>query len=284
MTCRYCGTRNDENERRCARCGRKPGDTLTASSTPVMTGATAPRLQPVAQLHIQNDEETADRTAPDFARAWQKPLFEDRKVVTFPQAAPPRPARARTAETVARPRKPRPVPEGQGQLDFLPAAPAKPRQLGTTVDAVIFCEFPVAAPMHRTVAALVDWAMVTIGYGLFLGVFYLMGGQFAFDKTNLGIFGAMFGLLGFAYGMCYALVGTETLGMRFGHLRLTTFDGFAPDRKQRMARFFGACITRCTLLGLFWLLADEEGLAWQDHMSRTFPTPDDSGSLIIRRG
>jgi hypothetical protein len=51
-----------------------------------------------------------------------------------------------------------------------------------------------------------------------------------------------------------------------------------------MARFFGACITRCTLLGLFWLLADEEGLAWQDHMSRTFPTPDDSGSLIIRRG
>src|SRR3954469_1208758 len=58
MTCRYCGTRNDETERRCARCGRRPGDTLTAASAaPVVTGATALRLQPVAQLHIQNEQE-----------------------------------------------------------------------------------------------------------------------------------------------------------------------------------------------------------------------------------
>jgi len=284
MTCRYCGTRNDETEHRCVRCGRRPGDTLTASSTPVIAGATALRLQPVAQLHVQNDEGSAERPAPDFARAWQKPLFEDRKVVEFPQAAPPRATRTRSAETAPRHRKPRPAPEGQGQLDFLPSAPAKPRQLGTTVDAVIFCEFPVAAPVHRTIAALVDWAMVILGYGLFVGLFLAAGGHFAFDKTNLGIFGAMFGLIGFAYGMCYAMAGTETLGMRFAHLRLTTFDGFAPDRKQRMARFFGACITRCTLLGLFWCLADEESLAWQDHISRTFPTPDDAGSIIIRRG
>jgi uncharacterized RDD family membrane protein YckC len=284
MTCRYCGTRNDESEHRCVRCGRRPGDTLTAASTQATAGATALRLQPVAQLHVQNDEGTAERPAPDLSRAWQKSLFEDRKVVAFPQAAPPRAPRTRTAETTPRPRKPRPVPEGQGELDFLPSAPAKPRQLGTTVDAVIFCEYPVAAPVHRTVAALVDWAMVTLGYGLFVGVFLALGGHFTFDKTSLGVFGAMFGLIGFAYGMCYAMAGTETPGMRFAHLRLATFDGFAPDRKQRMARFFGACITRCTLLGLFWCLADEESLAWQDHISRTFPTPDDAGSIIIRRG
>ena len=24
---------------------------------------------------------------------------------------------------------------------------------------------------------------------------------------------------------------------------------------------------------MFWAMADEEGLGWQDHMSRTFPTP-----------
>jgi uncharacterized RDD family membrane protein YckC len=249
-----------------------------------MTGATAPRLQPVAQLHIQSDTESGEMPAPDLSRAWQKSLFEDRKVVKFPQAAPPRPPRARTTESTARTRKPRPVPEGQGLLDFLPPAPAKPRQLGTTVDAVIYCEFPVAAPVHRTVAAVVDWAMVMIGYGLFLGAFFLMGGEFTMNKTTLGVFAAMFGLLGFAYGMFYAMAGGETLGMRFAHLRLTTFDGFAPDRRQRMLRFFGACITRCTLLGLFWCLADEESLAWQDYISRTFPTPDDAGALIIRRG
>jgi len=284
MTCRYCGTRNDETEHRCVRCGRRPGDTLTPSSTPVMTGATAPRLQPVAQLHIQSDTESGERPAPDLSRAWQKSLFEDRKVVTFPQAAPPRAPRTRPTESVPRQRKPRPAPEGQGTLDFLPPAPAQPRQLGTTVDAVIHCEFPPAAPVHRTVAALVDWAMVTLGFGLFLGVFWLMGGTFAWNKTTLIVFGGMFGLLGFAYGFFYALAGTETLGMRFAHLRIATFDGFEPDRRQRMVRFFGACITRCTLLGLFWCIADEESLAWQDYISRTFPTPDDAGSLIIRRG
>ncbi len=254
-----------------------------ASSTPVMMGAAAPRLQPVAQLHIQNDREaSAEQAAPDLSRAYQKSLFDDRKVLTFPQTAPPKTQRARV-ETAQRPRKPRPAPEGQGQLDFLPPAPAKPRQLGTTVDAVIFCEFPVATPMHRAVAALVDWALVTIGYGLFVGVFLLLGGHFLFAKSGIAVFGAMFLLLGFAYGLMFAIAGTETVGMRAVRLRLTTFDGFAPDYRQRVVRFLGACMTRSTLLGLFWCLADEESLAWQDHISRTFPTPDDAGSIIIRR-
>ncbi|MBS1857622.1 MAG: RDD family protein [Acidobacteria bacterium] len=255
-----------------------------ASSTPVMTGATAPRLQPVAQLHIQNDREaTAERAAPDLAKAYQKSLFDDRKVLTFPQAAPPKAARTRAVETAPRPKKPRPAVEGQGQLDFLPSAPAKPRQLGTTVDAVIFCEFPVATPMHRAVAALVDWALVTIGYGLFVGLFLLLGGQIAFAKTDLAMFAGMFLLVGFTYGMLFAVAGTETVGMRAVRLRLTTFDGFPPDQRQRLVRFCGACMTRCTLLGLLWCLADEESLAWQDHISRTFPTPDDTGSVMIRR-
>ena len=285
MTCRYCGTRNDESDHRCSRCGRRPGDTLTvASATPVIAGATALRLQPVAQLHIQSEqEESAEQPAPDFARAYQKPLFEDRKVLSFPQTAPPRPARSKSVETSPRTKKSRPSPEGQGQLDFLPPALAKPRQLGTTVEAVIFCEFPVATPLHRAVAAVVDWVMVLMGYGLFLGLFRAAGGQFVWNKTDLGVFGAMFLLLGFAYGMCFAMAGTETTGMRFAHLRLTTFDGFPPDRRQRMVRFFGACITRCTALGLLWCLADEESLAWQDHISRTFPTPDEAESVIIRR-
>jgi len=33
-----------------------------------------------------------------------------------------------------------------------------------------------------------------------------------------------------------------------------------------------------------WALADEENLTWQDHISRTFPTPRDDGkSPIVRR-
>jgi uncharacterized RDD family membrane protein YckC len=282
MTCRYCGTRNDETEHRCNRCGRRPGDTLiAASATSVTSGANALRLQPVAQLHIQNEEGSAEQPAPDFTHAYQKSLFPDGKVVQFPQAAPPRPARAKSTETAPR-RRHRAAHEDQGSLDFLPPAPAKPRQLGTTVEAVIFCEFPVATPLHRAVAAVVDWLIVLAGYGLFLGMFHFAGGQFAFTKAALGMFGAMFLVIAFAYGFAFAIAGTETTGMRFAHLRLTTFDGFSPDRRQRMIRFIGACLTRSTGVGLLWCLADEEGLAWQDHISRTFPTPNEADSVIVR--
>jgi uncharacterized RDD family membrane protein YckC len=248
-----------------------------------MMGAAAPRLQPVAQLHIQNDrEESAERPAPDFTRAYQKSLFDDRKVLSFPQTAPPRPARVKS-DAAPRARKPRQSVEGQGELEleFLPSAPAKPRQLGTTVEAVIFCEFPVATPLHRAVAGVVDWAMVVMGYGLFLAIFHFAVGQFTFNKTNFSMFAGMFLLIGFAYGLCFAYAGTVTPGMRFARLRLTTFDGFPPDRKQLLVRFLGASVTRCTLLGLFWCLADEESLAWQDHISRTFPTPDDAEIAIL---
>jgi hypothetical protein len=34
----------------------------------------------------------------------------------------------------------------------------------------------------------------------------------------------------------------------------------------------GSCLSVCTAVGLLWLLVDEESLAWQDHISGTFPT------------
>jgi hypothetical protein len=48
-------------------------------------------------------------------------------------------------------------------------------------------------------------------------------------------------------------------------------------------RFGASCLSRCTQLGLLWSLADEESLAWQDHISRTFPTPREVDSLVFRR-
>src|SRR4051794_20954709 len=49
MTCRYCGTRNGDGEHRCARCGRKPEDTLTEFAAPFVHGALATQLQPRVQ-------------------------------------------------------------------------------------------------------------------------------------------------------------------------------------------------------------------------------------------
>jgi hypothetical protein len=34
---------------------------------------------------------------------------------------------------------------------------------------------------------------------------------------------------------------------------------------------------------LLWSLGDEESLTWQDHISRTFPTAEESDKDVLRR-
>jgi uncharacterized RDD family membrane protein YckC len=175
-------------------------------------------------------------------------------------------------------------PAAEPLLETLAAAP-RPRKLPTTVEAVITCEAPVAATLHRVVAATLDWSMVVIGYGLFLAAYYLAGGEFVLRRPNLLLFAGAYLLAAFFYGVIWALAGAETAGMRWAGLRLTNFDGFPPDRGQRWLRFWGTCLSFGALgLGVWWALADEENLTWQDHISRTFPTPRDDGkSPIVRR-
>jgi uncharacterized RDD family membrane protein YckC len=225
----------------------------------------------------------------------QGSLFQERpasNVIPFdsfvPSAgAPPRPdpKTASGSKPASKPtarRTPR-VPESQGKLDLLPAIPAKPRTLPTTVEAVICCEASPPIPQHRALAAAFDWAMVLLGYGLFLAAFWLCGGAFELTKRDLLVFGGALLLVGFTYGLFFAVAGTETAGMRWTRLRVLTFDGFPPDAGQRLLRFAGACLSLSTVVGLLWCLVDEEGLTWTDHISRTFPTPRQWDTLVFRR-
>jgi len=283
MTCHYCGTRNGDGEHRCTRCGRRPGDTLTVKA-PVMTGAVATMLDPVVRPETDPPAKTR-RIAPKLARPIQTELFEspDAKVIPIARYAPQLEPKPRAKSEPVPRRRSKPVPDGQGTLDFLPPAPAKPRELGSTVEAVIFCEFPVATTLHRAVACALDWSMVLIGYGLFLGVIRALGCELSLSKANLVVFGAMFLAIGFAYGLCFAVAGADSPGMVWTRLRLTTFDGFPPEMRQRLGRFAASSLSRCTILGLLWCLADEECLSWHDHMSRTFPTPREAETAVFQR-
>jgi len=257
-------------------------------------GALATKLQPAGRIHIAETPAPESAAEPiihdgqNFSRAVQRSLFQDRASKIVPiQPYPPTSPRPRTRPEGAAPRPPgrriSRVPEEQGRLDFLPPAPPKPRTLGTTVEAVIYCEAPVATILHRAVAAALDWSMVLIAYGAFLLLFKMLGGEFTLNKANLLAFGGMLPLIGAAYGLVWTVAGTETAGMHWTRLRLTTFDGFAPEPKQRILRFAGSCLSLCTVVGLLWSFADEESLAWQDHISRTFPTPVELESQIVER-
>jgi uncharacterized RDD family membrane protein YckC len=175
------------------------------------------------------------------------------------------------------------VPEGQGEFEFFAPVQTKAKTLATTVDSMIYCEAPVATPLHRAFAASIDLTMILVGYGLFLLTFILCGGELIVNRPNLIVFGCALGLIAAAYGLFWTIAGTETAGMRWTHLRLITFDGFQPDKWQRAGRLAGMCLSLFSVLGVLWSLADEEGLGWQDHISRTFPTAHELESRVFRR-
>jgi hypothetical protein len=169
--------------------------------------------------------------------------------------------------------------ETQGSLDleFLPPAPQVSRTLKTTVEASIYCDAEVAAPMHRSVATILDAAMILIASGIFVGIFQgavqYFGGSVAFDKFDLIIFGCSAVLITMFYGFLFALAGRETAGQHWTELRLINFDGFPPDGLSRGLRFAGGWLSFCACgIGLLWSLLDEENLTWHDHMSKTFLT------------
>jgi uncharacterized RDD family membrane protein YckC len=284
MTCGYCGSRNGEGEHRCRRCGRRPDDTLTGEFTMHRTQG------PLAMQPMPVPATEPPLRRPPITRAVQQQLFQPASnVIPFEQyaAVETRPRQASAPRTRPQRRSPRTI-EGQGSLDlqppeFLPPAPPKPRTLSTTVEAVIYCDAPVASKLHRFVAAAVDWSLVFIAYGLFLLVFHAFGGEFTLNKINGLMFGGVLLLFGFAYGLMWALAATETVGMRFAQLRLLTFEGFPPDMRQRLMRLMGSSLSLFTVLGLAWSAVDEESLAWQDHISRTFPTPKEFDKQILRR-
>jgi len=293
MTCGYCGFRNNEEEHRCRRCGRKPDDAPSAAFAPHRTDgalAAAPQSEKRAGVALAPPEETA----PNLSRPVQGTLFAARasNVIPFESftASKPdsrqRPHSDAALRTAANPPARRSAPrlsENQATLEFLPPAPAGPRSLGTTVEAVISCEAPVATCLHRAIAAALDWSLVLIGYGLFLLTFRLAGGSFVLNKTTGLVFAATLPLVAFTYGLFWTVACAETPGMHWTQLRLTTFDGLPLSWPQRWLRFAGSCLSFCTVIGLLWSLADEESLNWQDHISRTFPTPLASETRIFHR-
>jgi uncharacterized RDD family membrane protein YckC len=163
--------------------------------------------------------------------------------------------------------------DSQQSLDFLSGS-SEESPLGMQVEAVIYCDAPVALPAHRLMAATVDSSMIAIAVGLFLAIFYLSGGHIVFTRQSVLLFVGVVAAIVFLYRLLWCLGDGDTLGMQSVGLRLVNFDGRPPDRDQRTFRLAASVLSLVSAgLGLVWALVDEENLTWHDHISKTFPTP-----------
>ena len=292
MTCTYCSFSNSAEDHRCRRCGRRinrsvvsgPGEYVTpvqfASRTRNL-GATA--LSPIVSPSLVPEAKIVDSFGTSQPLLFPKSPVS--KVVPITRDTEPleKPAKLRsnTPRTSATRRTPHP---NQSTLDFLPIAPQSARTLKTTVEAVIYCDAPVATSMHRFVAAALDSSMIGIGCGIFLTIFNLGGGGVIWNRLSLGMCAAALILVALLYGLLFALCGRETAGMRWTELQLINFDGFPPDARSRAIRLVGTWLSFGSgTIGLLWALVDEESLTWHDHMSKTFPTVRESHGIFVRQ-
>ncbi len=194
----------------------------------------------------------------------QGQLFEGQvspRVVRMPSREKPaaqKPAGGRSKSSVSQPR----LFPSQVPAEAIPG------------DSTIYCDAPVALPLHRVMAAAVDATMVLIGIGIFAAMLLFSGADLVLNSATLAVYAAAILVTLMGYRLMWCLADTDSLGMRVCGLRLITFDGMIPDRRQRMQRTVAGCIsTMAGALGLVWALVDEEKLTWHDHMSKTFPTP-----------
>ncbi len=309
MHCDHCGSLNTSDEHRCNRCGRRPRSAAATPYYPASRQASALALAEPSPAIVEVEEPApVCRKEP----APQKLHFEEASgsnVIPFesfaghriqpavvPRATdqtPPSPA----SQPAANPNPARPKSETrrrtapsdkrdlQPGLDFLVPAPQGPRTLKTQVEAVIYCDADVATPKHRTIDAAVDGGMILIGFGVFRFTIHLLGGMSLINLQTLPFFIGAIGALVMFYGMLWIWADRETLGMRWTGLRLIDFDGFPADRRDRVLRILGACMSfGAAGIGLLWALVDEEKLTWHDHMSKTFPTLQESNSPFFRKG
>jgi uncharacterized RDD family membrane protein YckC len=319
MTCTYCHSTNSESDHRCRRCGRRltgsavsaPADYASREPLNQTVGATALAMK--RQRSVSATSETASETA-----RMRKPAQSSLFAVEFgprviPFDAQQRESLLKTArlkrrsdsvldETsdIVQPKRessrpnvkvpPRRQAAGdargeQSTLDFLPSASIQSaRTLKTTVEAVIYCDSPVASPFHRAIAALLDASMIFLGLGIFIAIFEIFGGPFTWTRENIMIWMAAAGLIAMFYGFVWSICGRETAGMNWTDLRIINFNGFPPDGKSRAVRLIGCWLSYCSgLIGIFWALMDEEGLTWHDHMSKTFPTVREKHTTLVRQ-
>jgi uncharacterized RDD family membrane protein YckC len=319
MHCQYCGLINGEDDHRCLRCGRRMTGVVIAAPQSYI-GATALAMSISPEWETERDVSPVRAQAPEQTPLFDAPFAaqpnSSHNVIPFEQIQ--RQAASRQAMgqpgPVAKPSEPKlPQPRpsvkksapasgqagnGQGNLDFHPNTAQGERILATGVPAQVYGDGHVAPPARRLMAGAMDVSMVLIGFGVFAAAARIAGVYLASSAAVAEVPGPIFGtgkavwitmaaaiiFISLLYGLIFAMARRETAGMNWTQLQLVTFDGSPLDGRDRAIRFVSAWLSYCSGgLGLLWALADEEELAFHDHISKTYPAEKGSSRILVRQ-
>lgn len=225
---------------------------------------------------LMDDKEPHAKVEPKPPRQYQTALFSSREIgrVVPIQAYRAEERRNRTQETIGKTAKPASAEAVfQQSLAF-----ATPVQTGSRAEGVRYCNQPVAARLHRCVAAMADLSLVCIALGLVVVILHLAGRERLVNIDTLPYILGFGAVLFTGYKVLWVSAGTDSPGLRWAHLRLLNFDGKPASRQERVRRLLAGCLSVLAGgLGVFWAGVDEETLTWHDHMSKTFLT------TVVRR-
>jgi uncharacterized RDD family membrane protein YckC len=289
MHCQHCGLINAEDDHRCLRCGRRlKGVAIAAPAS--YSGANALALSPAKDREIAPARGENHDTLPLFQPSSQKVIpfdsIQRSGAIRVATAEAPVPAFTAT-KAAAAPRgtaKKNAQRAGQGNFDFRPDSPQGERVLATGVPAQVYGDGRVAPPVRRMTAGAMDVSMVLLGFGVFTATARFGGSAFGSGKAIWILLAVSLILISLFYGLLWAIARRETAGMHWTHLHLVTFDGSPLDGRNRTIRFVSAWLSYCSGgLGLLWALADEENLAFHDHISKTYPAEKPSPRAFVRQ-
>lgn len=272
VRCNSCGTTFSDDEKRCPHCQRRIQTIVMPDAVPSAL-AYDRKLEPVVA-----DPRAETQSGTQSGAPRQQPLFAQ-KVIPFDSLVTTRRQYGRRREPPrVEAQTPRPRSRAS-QTAFDLRAPA----ISTPAVAPSAGEAPVASPGLRVRAAILDLAFCLAGLGVFALTFRLFGGAFELAGPALMWWGATAGLLVLSYHLFFAMTGHNTAGMRCYGLTLVTFDGGEPDARLRVVRLFWTLLFAAAFgFGLLWAWLDDERLACQDQITKSYPAPRESSGTLRR--
>lgn len=129
----------------------------------------------------------------------------------------------------------------------------------------------VAPIAQRVYAALLDGVIVLIAASVFFAIVYKMLPGLEWTTPLLGASALVPAILWAMYQYLFIVYGARTPGMAMTKTGFSTFQGTAPNRRQRRLRVIGMALSCSSLmLGFVWAFFDEDTLCWHDRISRTY--------------